>query len=76
MHRPIIIYLIAALSILFALTSCGQKDHDKGVEEAQNVVNPEDWPAIKPLPLNPSIEAQIDSILPKLTLQQKVGQVI
>jgi beta-glucosidase len=76
MHRPIILFLVAVLSILFALTSCGQKDHDKGVEEVQNVVNPEDWPAIKPIPLNPSIEAQIDSILPKLTLQQKVGQVI
>ena len=29
-----------------------------------------------PLPLDPIIEAQIDEILPKLTLEQKVGQVI
>lgn len=40
------------------------------------MVNPADWPTIKPLPLNPEIEAQIDEILPKLTLEQKVGQVI
>ncbi|MEO0573248.1 MAG: glycoside hydrolase family 3 N-terminal domain-containing protein [Bacteroidota bacterium] len=31
---------------------------------------------IKPLPLDPAIEARIDDILPKLTLEQKVGQVI
>ncbi|MBK8516709.1 MAG: exo 1,3/1,4-beta-D-glucan glucohydrolase [Saprospiraceae bacterium] len=39
-------------------------------------VHPEDWPIIKALPLDPAIEEQIDAILPKLTLEQKVGQVI
>lgn len=39
-------------------------------------INPEDWPIIKALPLDPAIESQIDAILPKLTLEQKVGQVI
>jgi len=34
------------------------------------------WPIIEPLPLNNDIEKQIDEILPKLTLEQKVGQVI
>ena len=34
------------------------------------------WPKFEPLPLDPDIEAQIDEILPKLTLEQKVGQVI
>ena len=34
------------------------------------------WTSLEPLPLNPDIEAQIDEILPKLTLEQKVGQVI
>jgi len=34
------------------------------------------WPSLDPLPLDPDIEAQIDEILPKLTLEQKVGQVI
>jgi len=41
-----------------------------------NKVNPEDWPKIKPLPLDSAIEAQIDDLLSKLTLEQKVGQVI
>ena len=34
------------------------------------------WTSIDPLPLDPDVEAQIDEILPKLTLEQKVGQVI
>ena len=34
------------------------------------------WTSIDPLPLDPDIEAQIDEILPKLTIEQKVGQVI
>jgi beta-glucosidase len=34
------------------------------------------WTTLEPLPLDPAIEAQIDEILPKLTLEQKVGQVI
>ena len=41
-----------------------------------DVVNPDSWPALEALPLNPDIEAQIDEILPRLTLEQKVGQVI
>jgi len=43
---------------------------------SENKVKPEDWPVIKQLPLDPAIEAQIDELLPKLTLEQKVGQVI
>jgi len=39
-------------------------------------VTPEQWPALKVAPLDPVIEARIDDILPKLTLEQKVGQVI
>ena len=34
------------------------------------------WPTLSPLALDPIIEAQIDEMLPKLSLKQKVGQVI
>ena len=34
------------------------------------------WTSIEPLPLDQDIEKQIDEILPRLTLEQKVGQVI
>ena len=39
-------------------------------------VNPENWPKLKGQALDFKIEAEIDRILPKLTLEQKVGQVI
>ncbi|NJB35277.1 glycoside hydrolase family 3 protein [Croceivirga sp. JEA036] len=35
-----------------------------------------DWPVFEPQPLDSTIEAQIDSLLPQLTLEQKVGQII
>ncbi|MFN3312954.1 MAG: glycoside hydrolase family 3 N-terminal domain-containing protein [Hyphomonas sp.] len=40
------------------------------------VMTPESWPVITLPPLDPAIEAQIDAILPRLTLEQKVGQII
>lgn len=39
-------------------------------------VTPESWPALRSPALDPAIEARIDEILPRLTLEQKVGQVI
>ena len=43
---------------------------------ASATANPDSWPAIDPLPLDPEVEARIDSILAIMTLEQKVGQVI
>ena len=37
-------------------------------------VSQDPWATLEPLPLDPAIEAQIDEILPKLTPEQKVGQ--
>ncbi|MEL6687657.1 MAG: glycoside hydrolase family 3 protein, partial [Pseudomonadota bacterium] len=45
------------------------------VEDALSV-NLEIWPQIDPLPLDPEIEAKVDELLSKMTLEQKVGQVI
>ncbi|MGD1947861.1 MAG: glycoside hydrolase family 3 N-terminal domain-containing protein [Croceivirga sp.] len=66
--------LLGLLCIL--LVNCKEEANVKEIEESANLIHPEDWPMIKPLPLDPGIEAQIDEILPKLTLGQKVGQVI
>jgi beta-glucosidase len=82
------ISLVCVISILIlgctplktSVESANGIDADKKTVVVQltpaNKVNPEDWPIIKPLPLDPAIEAQIDELLPKLTLEQKVGQVI
>ncbi|MEX0288376.1 MAG: glycoside hydrolase family 3 N-terminal domain-containing protein [Flavobacteriaceae bacterium] len=72
--------LSLVVSLLFILSimalGCGQEKSSSETEKSANLVNPEDWPSIKPLPLDPEIEAKIDDLLPKLTLEQKVGQVI
>ena len=67
---------ITMISVLILHTSCTEKERAIQKGESTGLVNPKDWPSIKPLPLDPKIEAQIDDILPKLTLEQKVGQVI
>ncbi len=70
----LIVSVIVSLSIL--LQSCSDEQKAASIETAANEINPENWPTIKALPLDPAIEARIDEILPKLTLEQKVGQVI
>ena len=71
---PLLILKVCLISIL--ILGCTQQKESANATDAKTLVNPEDWPIIKPLPLDPAIEAQIDSILPRLTLEQKVGQVI
>ena len=43
---------------------------------AAAVINPENWPVVETAPLDPAVEARIDAIMAKMTLEQKVGQVI
>ena len=77
------LYSFALLcSFMLLITSCDQKtttvekDTIQADTGSEDQVHPEKWSAIKPLALDPKIEAQIDEILPKLSLEQKVGQVI
>lgn len=62
--------------IIFLLTITGFSQNEQTIDNSVNLVNPKDWPSIKPIPLDPKIEAKIDELLPKLTLEQKIGQVI
>ena len=48
---------------------------EAGVSEA-GVINPKAWPIVKTQPLDPEVEKRISGILEKMTLEQKVGQVI
>jgi len=49
---------------------------ETNTDKSSKMVHPDKWPKINPLPLDPVIESKIDEILPKLTLEQKVGQII
>lgn len=42
----------------------------------QGIATPSEWPALNTPPLDPAVEARVAEILAKLTLEQKVGQVI
>lgn len=44
--------------------------------ELNGLIHPEIWPEIKTAALNPDVEKRIDDIISKMTLEQKVGQVI
>ncbi len=56
--------------------SCTEATTAPQPKTTEQIVNPSDWESIKPLPLDPAIEKKIDELLPMLTLEQKVGQVI
>lgn len=79
MKKPSLLFKSLFLFLILILIGCNQVPDGAGSEKSgatDKAVHPEDWKKISPLPLDPAIEKQIDEILPKLTLEQKVGQVI
>lgn len=44
--------------------------------DAKPTITPENWPIVETPPLDAAVEAQIDEIIAKMSLEQKVGQVI
>ncbi len=46
------------------------------VSDGTDKIRPEIWPQLERTALDPAIEAQIDAIMAKMTLEQKVGQTI
>lgn len=78
--------LFAGLIVPAACTNPSTKEAPSEVAEVSDsdmsetpvtpTINPENWPTIETPALDPAIEAQIDDIIAKMTLEQKVGQVI
>lgn len=83
---------VSSLALLTALAACAQSETlnaEQGETQAEAqesatqttpslsaIANPETWPAMPATPLDPAVEARIDSIMAQMTLEQKVGQVI
>jgi beta-glucosidase len=66
MHK---ILLLALLGIATALRA--------EPSTPSSTAHPDRWPAVKdPVPVNPAIEARVKSIIAKMSLEQKVGQII
>jgi beta-glucosidase len=64
---------------LIAACGCGlSNDAERGAEKMEPpTVHPEIWPAIEnPVPLDPDFERRIDDLLARLSVEDKVGQVI
>lgn len=55
-------------------TPPSQTDTDTNAERP--TINPDNWPSVETAPLDPAVEARIDEIIAKMTIEQKVGQVI
>ncbi len=68
--------LALGLSLVAVSCASGNQVQVASTEEvkAQGVINPEIWPQLPATPLDPAIEARIDAIMAKMTLEQKVGQ--
>jgi len=82
----------SALALTAALMTMGACATDQASKPAADVIadaapavlmapddvkiHPELWPALSAPPLDPAVEARIDEIMAKMTLEQKVGQVV
>ncbi len=73
---------LSVLCVFFSIScssqnkSSSQEINNNNLDQTSEVINPENWPKLESLTIVPEVEAQIDDILSKLTLEQKVGQVI
>lgn len=67
-------HLLTSVALALTLPTGAAAQQSEGQGDA--VADPALWPAIEPLPLDAEIEARVDQILSKLTVEQKVGQVI
>ena len=70
---------IAAAVGLAILCGCGVSSNaDKGAEKTEPpAVHPEIWPVIEsPVAVDPEIEGRIDDLLARMSIEDKVGQVV
>lgn len=65
---------------VFILAACAATDPvvnaDGMTTSEAGTIHPEKWPEIITAALDPAVEARVDDLLSKMTLKQKVGQVI
>jgi len=78
LESVLVLTVAASLSgLLFAGCSSEGVEQVAPSTEAAAVVNPEVWPEVeRPLPEDPDLEREIDELMAKMSLEQKVGQVI
>lgn len=81
--------LLCASALALSLAACGDSQTSQSestatddanasavVDPVAGQINPALWPKVKTAPLDPAVEKRIDDIMSKLTVEQKVGQVV
>jgi beta-glucosidase len=72
LRKPLAYGLLALSLLTFALAAC-----TAGRDEAAPAAEAELWPALSsPLPADPALEARVDELLARMSLEEKVGQVV
>nr|WP_166180420.1 glycoside hydrolase family 3 protein [Altererythrobacter segetis] len=73
MHASIRFALGAVAALVVGCTTASQKPSAEG----NGVAHPEKWPQYKyPVPRDPAVEAQITDLLKRMTLEEKIGQLV
>jgi beta-glucosidase len=68
---------VALLVCVPAAIPTARAEEEKAEEEKTAMVDPSSWPRLtSPLPVDPAIESAIDDLLAKMSIEDKVGQVI
>ena len=85
MQRRMIIKTLAVSTIFTVISGCTDSDvvTEKDVKSAVsatystgNGINPNKWPEIAKRPLNSKVEQRVDALIAKMSLEQKVGQIL
>ena len=67
--------LLLAIPVALALLAAGCRDEKKPAAAATDAASP--WPAVAwPLAEDPAIEKRIDELMAKMTVEEKVGQIV
>ncbi len=73
LHASIRFALGAVAALVVGCTTASQKPSAEG----NGVAHPEKWPQYKyPVPRDPAVEAQITDLLKRMTLEEKIGQLV
>ena len=77
MHRALLIGFLGCASATAMINTAAAQVTPSTPHDVANTAHPDRWPNItSPVPLDPAIEARITRLMARMSLEQKVGQVV
>jgi len=67
-------YVTISVILALALSACSPMENNEKIEQSNSDISI--WPKLSPPAIDPQVEARAKAILARMTLEQKVGQVI